>query len=432
MKDNWVTESILEIGEVISGGTPATNIGDYWDGEIVWVTPADLSKLNYAPLETSGRKITKLGLNNSSANLIKAGSVVMSSRAPIGYFAIPNIEFSTNQGCKSIELKTNNDSLFFYYLFKFNIDTFKNKGEGTTFAEISKKQVEKLYFTFPPLPQQKKIAKILSTCDAVIEKTEAAIAKYQSLKQGMMHDLFTRGIDIKTGKLRPKQEDAPELYKKSELGWIPKDWEAETVESYTGLLKSGLSRLLSQQDIGIPVLISGNIQNGQLDFNDMKYWYLNDPQGANTNNYVLDKGDILLCFINSIEQIGKLAIFEGFSRPCIYTTNLFRIKSKEQYDAKFLFFLLGSEVVQNEVKLITKPAVNQASFTTKDFLKIPVPLIRKNEQVEIRKKINSVDSKIKSEQSSLAKYQQLKQGLMQDLLTGKVEVVADTEEVALG
>jgi type I restriction enzyme S subunit len=316
------------------------------------------------------------------------------------------------------------DKTFLYYsLVSENIQNeilgFINAGAQ---GNIGKSDFEKIEINFPPLPQQQKIAQILTTCDALIEKTETAIAKYQAMKQGLMHDLFTRGIDVKTGKLRPKQQDAPQLYKESELGWIPKEWEVKKLEDYISLLKSGLSRLLSQQDIGIPVMTSGNIQNEKIEFRDLKYWYLKDPQGAKTENYILEKDDILLCFINSLDQIGKLAIFEGFNRFCIYTTNLFRIKSKVENNPKFLFYLLSSGIVQNEIKLITKPAVNQASFTTKDFLNIPVPYIEKNEQVRIKETIEGIDKKLQTEQSALSKYQQLKMGLMQDLLSGKVEV----------
>ena len=154
-----------------------------------------------------------------------------------------------------------------------------------------------------------------------------------------------------------------------------KDFTQIELGDYFGFLKSGLSRLLSQQDIGLPVLISGNIKSGRFNFDNLKYWYLNDPQGANTNNYILEKGDILLCFINSLEQIGKLAIFNGYERPCIYTTNLFRIKAKPEFDSYFLYYLLSSQLVQSEIKAITKPAVNQASFTTVEFQKIKVPFI---------------------------------------------------------
>ncbi len=317
------------------------------------------------------------------------------------------------------------DDFFLGYYFSQGKgwNEFKRISTGTTsVAAIYSRDLFECEIKIPPLAQQRKIAEILSTVDAVLEKTEAAIAKYQQLKQGLMHDVFTRGIDIHTGQLRPKQTEAPELYKQSALGWIPKEWEVEELGTYISLLKSGLSRLLSHQDIGLPVLISGNIQNEKLDLSNLKYWYKNDPQGANTENYFLEKGDILLCFINSMDQIGKLAYFEGYTRDCIYTTNLFRIKSSDSENSKFLYYLLSSRIVQSEIKSIVKPAVNQASFTTKDFIKINVPLINSTEQTQIAQTLQSIDQKIHTEQQALAKYQQLKAGLLQDLLTGRVEV----------
>ncbi len=295
-------------------------------------------------------------------------------------------------------------------------------GQGSTRYNLPKTQMlQKLNLNLPDKIQQKKIAHILTTCDTVIEKTQSAIAKYKAIKQGLLHDLFTRGLDA-NDHLRPSYHDAPELYKESELGMIPKEWEVKRLDFYFSFLRSGLSRLLSEQDIGIPVIISGNIQENKLDFTSLRYWYTNDPQGANTESFVLSEGDILLCFINSIEQIGKLAIFEGYIRPCIYTTNLFKIKASYEAEPKFLFHLLSSGIVQNQIKIIVKPAVNQASFTTKDFCKIPVPEISKKEQNKIIQNIDQIDNIIQSEETLLQKYQSIKRGLMGDLLGGRKEV----------
>jgi type I restriction enzyme S subunit len=114
----------------------------------------------------------------------------------------------------------------YYQLLNFDL---KNLNEATGVPSISRDFLYRVRFEKPSLHAQRKISHILSTADAVIEKTQAAIAKYKAIKQGMLHDLFTRGIDITTGKLRPRYEDAPELYKESSLGFIPgngkwKDW----------------------------------------------------------------------------------------------------------------------------------------------------------------------------------------------------------------
>ena len=222
--DGWITKRFDEIGTIFSGSTPSTSIRSFWDGDIVWVTPNDLSKLRTPYLCDSGKRITEKGLNSCSAQLLPAGSLVMSSRAPIGYVALPTVQFCTNQGCKTIKLKSGFHPEFTYYNVLFNIDKVKNLGEGTTFAEISKTALSTVELDFPTsLPEQTKIAEILSTVDRAIEQTEALIAKQQRIKTGLMQDLLTRGID-EHGNLRSEQTHK---FKDSPLGRIPVEWEVK-------------------------------------------------------------------------------------------------------------------------------------------------------------------------------------------------------------
>ncbi|WP_343658909.1 restriction endonuclease subunit S [Chryseobacterium sp.] len=394
MKDNWTKAPIISFADVISGGTPSTNIQEFWDGDIVWITPADLSKIKTANIYTSSRKISKLGLQSSSANLIPENSIVMSSRAPIGYFAIPSVAFTTNQGCKSIVLKQNQNQNFHYYNFVFNVDRFKEKGEGTTFAEISKKEVEKIEFSLPPLPQQKKIAQILTTCDTVIEKTEATIAKYQAMKQGLMHDLFTRGIDIKTGKLRPKQEDAPELYKESELGWIPKEWEVKRLDEFLGMRSGDTITSEQIENSGEYSVFGGNGLRGFAS----KYTHNGD--------YILIGRQGALC--------GNITVATGkfyASEHAVVVTIL---------DNSNINWL--SEKLHNMNLNQYSEASAQPGLSVNKIQKIKISLPNEYEQIKISEKFLSINIRIITEQSYLSKYQKLKTGLMQDLLTGKVEV----------
>ena len=114
------------------------------------------------------------------------------------------------------------------------------------------------------LAEQRKIAGILSTVDTVIEKTEATIAKYQATKAGMMQDLFTRGIDPSTGKLRPRQEEAPELYKQSELGWVPKEWEAKPLGEYLQFISYGFTNPMPETESGPHMVTATNIYDGEI------------------------------------------------------------------------------------------------------------------------------------------------------------------------
>lgn len=206
------------------------------------------------------------------------------------------------------------------------------------------------------------------------------------------------------------------------IGKIPVDWESKELDELILECRSGLSRQIKSQDIGIPVMISGNIQNGKLDTSELKYWYRDDPQGSDVDNYLLKDKDILLCFINSLQQIGKLCVYKDIGREVIYTTNLFRIRNNDSVISEFLYYMLSSKYVQNEIINITKPAVNQASFTKGDFLKIKVPYMTLKEQEKIAQILSNVDMNIEKTEKAIAKYKQVKKGLMDDLLTGKVRI----------
>lgn len=202
----------------------------------------------------------------------------------------------------------------------------------------------------------------------------------------------------------------------------PAGWTSSKFGSLTKSIKSGLSRRIVSQDIGLPVLISGNIQNNNLDTSELKYWYVDDPQGADTSRYLLNDGDILLCFINSLAQIGKVCIYSDIGRATIYTTNLFRVVAHEDFSSSYVYQLMTNQPFQEEIQLITKPAVNQASFTKADLEEIPVIFPPLPEQKKIAAILTSVDDVIEKTQAQIDKLKDLKTGMMQDLLTRGVGV----------
>ena len=143
--------------------------------------------------------------------------------------------------------------------------------------------------------------------------------------------------------------------------------------------------MLSNDDIGLPVVRANNINDGQLNLvDDIKYWYKNDPQGANTNNYLIEQGDILINFINSEAKMGTAAyVTRRPERDTIYTTNILRCKVNDEYNPYFIYSLTFLNSYKNYIASITKPAVNQASFTTVDFKKysIKIPTVKEQNQI---------------------------------------------------
>ena len=195
------------------------------------------------------------------------------------------------------------------------------------------------------------------------------------------------------------------------------DWEQREFSDIFAEVKSGLSRMLSNDDIGLPVVRANNINDGQLNLvDDIKYWYKNDPQGANTNNYLIEQGDILINFINSEAKMGTAAYVTGRpERDTIYTTNILRCKVNDEYNSYFVYSLTFLNSYKNYIASITKPAVNQASFTTVDFKKYSIKIPTVKEQSQIADLIKTFNKLITLHQRKLEKLKLAKKALLQKL-----------------
>ena len=170
---DWKKVKLSELGTIVGGGTPSTKKEEYYGGDIPWITPKDLANFGERYIEHGNRNITLVGLENSSAKILPVGSILFSSRAPIGYIAIAANNVSTNQGFKSIIPNSDVDSLFLYYLLKFNKDKIENMGSGTTFKEVSASIMKSIEVFIPTkIVEQRKISAILGAIDDKIENNK--------------------------------------------------------------------------------------------------------------------------------------------------------------------------------------------------------------------------------------------------------------------
>ncbi len=150
LPDGWRWVRLGEVCRVIGGSTPSSNVEEYWGGDIVWVTPTDLGLLQDPIITSSERKITKKGYEGSGTELVPVGSVVLSSRAPIGHLGIAGVPLCTNQGCKSFVPSAEVDSFYLFFCLKTSVPQLKALGSGATFAEISKNKLENFPIPLPP------------------------------------------------------------------------------------------------------------------------------------------------------------------------------------------------------------------------------------------------------------------------------------------
>ena len=201
----WKVVKLGDVADIIGGGTPDTKNDSYWGGDVPWLTPKDLSGYGSRHISKGERNISYQGLTNSSAKMLPAGSVLLTSRAPIGYVAIAKNQLCTNQGFKSLVLKENADSEFFYYLLKNNVDYIQGMSSGSTFAEISGSQVKALEFKIPSLDVQKRIAGILGALDDRIDVLRRENVVLEQMAQAVFQSWFV-DFDI----VRAKAAGTPE------------------------------------------------------------------------------------------------------------------------------------------------------------------------------------------------------------------------------
>ena len=188
----WKTCTIADIGTVVGGATPSTKKEEnYINGDIAWITPKDLSNHSGRYIAEGERNITELGLKSCSAQILPVGSVLFSSRAPIGYIAIAENEVCTNQGFKSVIPNAETESLFLYYLLKYNKNYIESMGSGTTFKEISGNTMKGIQVCVPiNIEEQKKIASLLGCIDYKIELNEKINKNLEQQAQAIFKSWF--------------------------------------------------------------------------------------------------------------------------------------------------------------------------------------------------------------------------------------------------
>lgn len=267
--------------------------------------------------------------------------------------------------------------------------------------------------------EQVAIAQILDTLDTAIRETKAIIDKLKAVKQGLLHDLLTRGIDA-NGELRPPQSEAPHLYKQSPLGWIPKEWECETVGSVIeGAPRNGIYKPVG--DIGSGVLLVGQTAftpTGSVDFALARRARVSSQEEV---TFGLRAGDLLVSRVFATrEGVGQPVLVPAPSEHAVYESNMMRLRVKSHVmESKLLFNWLKHSTARTWI-MSRAFASNQASINRETICNVPVPVPSMGEQVAMLKASNGHESRINSESLVLSKARTLKSGLMDDLLTGHV------------
>lgn len=400
--DSWKWVTLDDIGIVVSGGTPSTKEPEYWNGDVPWITPADLSERVDVYISEGERNITQLGLDNSSAYLLPENSVVFSSRAPIGYVAIAKNALATNQGFKNLILLGNLvNAKYLYYYLKTVKEVAERMASGTTFLELSATKFKQIPFPLAPTNIQ----------DKIVEKIEELFSELQYAKKNLEDALIKLDLQF--------QKTLKEYFSK-----------------YDGI-NYRLSEIAEWGSGGTPSRKNSSYFNGTIPWvktQELKNKYINETQEYLTNEglnnssaKVYPKGSIVIAMYGA--TVGRLSILNidaCTNQACAVGV----IKNSQLLNVEYLYyFLLVNK--QNLISLAKGGAQQNISLSViKDYV-INLPLI--DDQNTLVNDINLLNTEILNQklylEKELKRTKSLFEKILQEAFKGELVEVSEAESI---
>ena len=409
---NWKCSKVKFCFFLVNGSTPESSDYDCWDGDIRWITPADMN--DTGTISQGERFITKYGYNSCGTTLLPAGSIVVSSRAPIGKINITTAELCTNQGCKS--LIRNGDNRYFYYLFLAGQHELSLLGRGTTFLELSTYDLNRFGIVIPDKDEQQAIADYLdkecAQIDSIAADLEKQIALLQQYKKSLITETVTKGLD----KSVPMKDSGIEW-----IGKIPDHWQKTRIKFESSIIGSGTT-----PDSGNSMYYDNGehswIQSGDLYGKD----YIYETEKQLTNLAILEcralnwytKDFVVVAMYGA--SVGNVAIskIDSFTNQACCV-----IKLNKKNDNRYLFYFLKAAQEEMLLKAFggTQPNISQVIIKNLNFLNVPLL-----EQIEIADfldgKCDVIDEMLQSKKDQYDVLIKHKKSLIYEYVTGKKRV----------
>ena len=408
----WRKMKISEFAEVIGGGTPSTKVEAYYGGTNPWLTPRDLTNYKFKRISRGERNITEYGLKNSSAKLIPKNSILLTSRAPIGYLAIADNEICTNQGFKSLIVNPDlADYNFVYYLLLSNIDLLKSFGTGTTFAEISGNVVKNIEFDLPDLPTQKAIAEILSSLDDKIELNNQINQNLEALAQALFKQWFV-DFEFPNENGEPYKSSGGEMID-SELGEIPKGWKIESLSKIASLEKSSVKPFEKPNEdffhYSLPEFDSGKIPS------------IEKGEAILSSKYKVISNSILFSKLNP--RIPRVWPVINCKLNSVCSTEFQVIKPEKEKYFSFINSLLNSEEYIKSIQTkVTGTSSSHQRVNPKDIINHLFPLPEQSIIELFHSSTFHFFEKVFDHRSENEKLKTLRDTLLPKLISGELEV----------
>lgn len=392
--EDWEVALLDSVAKRGSGHTPDKKHSEYWGGQIKWISLQDSDRLDHLYIWDTAAKITPAGIANSSATMHPAGTVVLSRDAGVGKSAIMKDAMAVSQHFMAWKCGPTLNNCFLYYWLQKNKPEFERIAMGNTIKTIGLPYFKQLVCPLPTKAEQEAIAEVLSDADALIESLDQLIAKKRNLKQGAMQELLT-------GEKR--------------LPGFGGDWEVKKLGDLAHMSSGGTppSSVSSYYDGDIPwVSISDMTEGGKLITNTDRN--LTAEGLANSAAQMFPTGTVLYAMYASLGECSVTGV------PLCSSQAILGIRTKRGLDKEFLYYFLSS--LKPAVKMMgqqgTQANLNKAMVQDFQLRLPPLP-----EQTAIAAVLSDMDAEIAALEAKLAKARQLKQGMMHNLLTGKIRLV---------
>lgn len=408
--EGWEVAPLKRHFGITGGSTPKSDQEAYWDGDIVWVTPSDLSKLQSLYIGDSQRKITANGLASCGASLVPTNSIILSTRAPIGSLAITNSEMCTNQGCKSLVPGDSADAKFYGYLLSNSSTELNIRGKGTTFLELSGDELGAFKVPFPPLPEQHTIAAFLDRetgkIDELVAEQERLIALLKEKRQATISHAVTKGLN----------PDAP--MKDSGIEWlgeVPLGWEVVTAKRVTGIFVPQRNKpVLNTEADGEYWVTMEQMRNEEITTSDL---WVSEAAARDAGTRVLKVGAVIASCVGTfgLAAINKVDVIINQQLQAFIPT--------KQIDARFLVYcvIISKGYFESIGTAATISYVNQSGFEN-----LPLVLPEIKEQSAIVAFLDSetakIDALVSEAQQAIGLLKERRSALISAAVTGKIDV----------
>lgn len=416
---SWPVELLGEVADITLGGTPSTAVASFWGGSIPWMASGDVNLREV--FDVSGR-VTPLGLTCSNATLIAPPAVAVGLAGQgrtRGTVAFVHIELCTNQSIALLQGRPRElDTRYLFHNLEGRYEELRARSSGGGRGGLSRSILSQIPIAIPPISEQRRIVEILDTVDKAIQDTEKLVSKLQRMQQGLVHDLLTWGVDAH-GALRDPERH-PEYFRDSPIGCVPREWQISSVEAEFDISSGfALGPHRRPQQHAHPYLRVANVYKGFLDLSDVS---LMDVHSSELRGNTLSVGDILVVEGHANpEEIGRCAMVTSDVLGYVFQNHLFRLRSRRLMP-EFAQQWMNGRVVRSYWKRMcsTSSGLNTINRTRLKAVHVPVPTVA--EQLRFCELVQAAEAQLGRQQRELAKLRALKQGLMEDLLTGRVRV----------